>query len=80
MPPALLHMHGVPGPARSERSALPRPRGAASPVRSGPSPRELGLHVRPGCVRPLAGHGHLGPVTAAATGRSGWSWPEPWLR
>lgn len=39
--------------------------------------RHLGLHIWPSCVQPLASHGRLSPITAAATGRSGRSWPEP---
>lgn len=40
----------------------------------------VGLLSWPGSVWPLASHGCPSSVTAASTGRSGWSWLEPQLR
>lgn len=79
---------GVPEPpARAQRSGSHLTRVLASATGHSTAPPRPHLPGRSawaawGCsptasVQPLASHGHLSPVTAAATGRSGWSWPEP---
>lgn len=85
--PALLHVHSAHWPSSFLQLTQVLGSVVAQTVVSrllhAPRPEPVGivgLLSWPGSVWPLASHGCPSSVTAASTGRSGWSWLEPQLR